>query len=46
MQNECAKWIELFEPYDFFEDYQDFVEINIVAKESNDFHAWKGFITS
>jgi len=34
-----ATWSQFFLPYNFFNEFDDFIEINIVAKEDDIFNA-------
>ena len=40
------EWVDLFTHYQFFDEFDDFVEINIVGKDVEKFTKWKGFIKS
>lgn len=41
-----ALWSALFEPYLFFEAYKNYLEVDIVAADADDFLAWKGWVES
>ena len=40
------QWVDLFTHYQFLDEFNDFVEINIVGKDVEKFTKWKGFIKS
>lgn len=37
-------WIKWFQPYNFFEDFEEYLQITIVGKEEASYLKWKGFI--
>ncbi|GJY15201.1 nuclear poly(A) polymerase 4-like protein isoform X1 [Tanacetum coccineum] len=41
-----AQWLELFEPYMFFECYKNYLQVDIVAADQDDLRAWKGWVES
>lgn len=41
-----TKWGFLFEPYLFFESYKNYLQVDIVAVDSDDLRAWKGWVES
>ncbi|KAH0464513.1 hypothetical protein IEQ34_007299 [Dendrobium chrysotoxum] len=41
-----ANWSALFEPYQFFESYKNFLKVDIVAKDADDLRIWKGWVES
>lgn len=41
-----AQWSALFEPYLFFEAYKNYLQVDIVAADSDDLLAWKGWVES
>ncbi|KAL6972749.1 Nuclear poly(A) polymerase 4 [Sarracenia purpurea var. burkii] len=41
-----AHWSALFEPYLFFESYKNYLQVDIVAADSDDLRAWKGWVES
>ena len=41
-----ANWSKLFVPYNFYNEFEDFIEINIVAKEDDIFNSWYLFVQS
>ncbi|KAK9075168.1 hypothetical protein SSX86_003488 [Deinandra increscens subsp. villosa] len=41
-----GSWLELFEPYRFFEAYKNYLQIDIVAKSDEDMLNWKGWVES
>ena len=46
VMNKPVDWSKLFEKIDFFNDYNNFIEVNIVANDENEFYRWKGLIES
>ncbi|KAK9071859.1 hypothetical protein SSX86_008289 [Deinandra increscens subsp. villosa] len=41
-----GSWLELFEPYRFFEAYKNYLQIDIVAENDEDMLNWKGWVES
>lgn len=41
-----AQWSTLFEPYLFFESYKNYLQVDIVAEDTDDLLAWKGWVES
>ncbi|KAF5748279.1 Poly(A) polymerase 1 isoform 2 [Tripterygium wilfordii] len=41
-----ARWSALFEPYQFFEAYKNYLQVDIVAADSDDLLAWRGWVES
>lgn len=41
-----TQWGFLFEPYLFFESYKNFLQVDVVAVDSDDLRAWKGWVES
>ncbi|KAI4355576.1 hypothetical protein L6164_004335 [Bauhinia variegata] len=41
-----ARWDALFEPYQFFESYKNYLQVDIVAADDDDLRAWKGWVES
>ncbi|XP_031385989.1 nuclear poly(A) polymerase 4-like [Punica granatum] len=41
-----AQWSALFEPYMFFESYKNYLQVDIVAADSDDLRSWKGWVES
>ncbi|KAH0464419.1 hypothetical protein IEQ34_007205 [Dendrobium chrysotoxum] len=41
-----ANWSALFEPYQFFESYKNFLKVDIVAMDADDLRIWKGWVES
>lgn len=41
-----ARWSALFEPYHFFGSYKNYLQVDIVAANLDDFRAWKGWVES
>ncbi|KAJ6406422.1 hypothetical protein OIU84_010028 [Salix udensis] len=41
-----AQWSALFDPYLFFEAYKNYLQVDIVAADSVDLLAWKGWVES
>lgn len=39
-------WLELFEPFRFFEAYKNYLQIDIVAECDEDLMNWKGWVES
>ncbi|XAR52468.1 Polynucleotide adenylyltransferase [Bertholletia excelsa] len=46
MEKDKAGWLQLFEPFPFFEAYKNFLQIDIRAENDGDFMKWKGWIES
>lgn len=41
-----AQWNSLFEPYIFFEAYKNYLQVDIIAADSDDLLVWKGWVES
>lgn len=41
-----AQWSALFEPYLFFESYKNYLQVDIVAADTDDLRSWKGWVES
>ncbi|XP_047174345.1 nuclear poly(A) polymerase 4 isoform X2 [Vigna umbellata] len=41
-----AQWSALFQPYIFFEAYKNYLQVDIVASDTDDLLAWKGWVES
>ncbi|KAL8234209.1 hypothetical protein R6Q59_020309 [Mikania micrantha] len=41
-----GSWLELFEPYHFFEAYMNYLQIDVVAESDEDMMNWKGWVES
>ncbi|XP_071685793.1 nuclear poly(A) polymerase 1-like isoform X1 [Rutidosis leptorrhynchoides] len=41
-----GSWVELFEPYRFFEAYKNYLQIDIGAENDDDMLNWKGWVKS
>lgn len=41
-----AQWSALFEPYQFFEAYKNYLQVDIIAADADDMLAWKGWVES
>ncbi|KAL0920995.1 hypothetical protein M5K25_008018 [Dendrobium thyrsiflorum] len=41
-----ANWSALFEPYQFFESYKNFLKVDIIAMDADDLRIWKGWVES
>ncbi|OIW14577.1 hypothetical protein TanjilG_32919 [Lupinus angustifolius] len=41
-----AQWSALFQPYNFFEAYKNYLQVDIIAVDANDLLPWKGWIES
>ncbi|XP_076910328.1 nuclear poly(A) polymerase 4-like isoform X1 [Bidens hawaiensis] len=41
-----AKWSALFQPYMFFEGYRNYLQVDIVAANTDDLRSWKGWVES
>ncbi|PQQ15563.1 nuclear poly(A) polymerase 1 isoform X1 [Prunus yedoensis var. nudiflora] len=46
MEANKADWDTLFESYDFFEAYKNYLQIDISAENADDFRKWKGWVQS
>ncbi|GMP59047.1 hypothetical protein CsSME_00022487 [Camellia sinensis var. sinensis] len=46
MENNKAGWMTLFEPFQFFEAYKNYLQIDIAAENDDDLRKWKGWIES
>ncbi|CAI0441415.1 unnamed protein product [Linum tenue] len=41
-----AHWSALFEPYLFFDSYKNYLQVDIIAADTDDLLAWKGWVES
>lgn len=41
-----AQWSALFEPYNFFESYKNYLQVDMVAADGDDLRAWRGWVES
>ncbi|KAK9066219.1 hypothetical protein SSX86_013540 [Deinandra increscens subsp. villosa] len=41
-----AQWPALFEPFMFFESYRNYLQVDIVAANTDDLRSWKGWVES
>ncbi|RDX87755.1 Nuclear poly(A) polymerase 4 [Mucuna pruriens] len=41
-----AQWSALFQPYAFFEAYKNYLQVDIIASDTDDLLAWKGWVES
>jgi poly(A) polymerase Pap1 len=41
-----ASWSTLFEPYQFFEAYKNYLQVEVVAADAEDHRLWKGWVES
>lgn len=41
-----SKWSALFQPYMFFEGYRNYLQVDIVAANTDDLRSWKGWVES
>ncbi|XP_020264940.1 nuclear poly(A) polymerase 4-like [Asparagus officinalis] len=41
-----TNWSALFEPYHFFESYKNYLQVDIIAADSDDLRVWKGWVES
>ncbi|PWA44423.1 poly(A) polymerase [Artemisia annua] len=41
-----AQWSALFEPFMFFESYRNYLQVDIVAANTDDLRSWKGWVES
>ncbi|KAH9603290.1 hypothetical protein KSS87_001826 [Heliosperma pusillum] len=41
-----AQWSRLFESYVFFESYKNYLQVDIIAEDTDDLLAWKGWVES
>ncbi|CAL8159295.1 unnamed protein product [Prunus armeniaca] len=46
MEANKADWDTLFESYEFFEAYKNYLQIDISAENADDFRKWKGWVES
>ncbi|KAI8001490.1 Nuclear poly(A) polymerase 1 [Camellia lanceoleosa] len=46
MENNKAGWMTFFEPFQFFEAYKNYLQIDIAAENDDDLRKWKGWIES
>ncbi|PSR84958.1 Nuclear poly(A) polymerase [Actinidia chinensis var. chinensis] len=46
METNSAGWLMLFEPFQFFEAYKNYLQIDIAAENDDDLRKWKGWIGS
>ncbi|XP_071733957.1 nuclear poly(A) polymerase 4-like isoform X2 [Rutidosis leptorrhynchoides] len=41
-----AQWSALFEPYMFFDSYKNYLQVDIVAANTDDLRSWRGWVES
>ncbi|XP_015694152.1 nuclear poly(A) polymerase 4 isoform X3 [Oryza brachyantha] len=41
-----ANWSALFEPFQFFEAYKNYLQVDIIAEDGEDLRLWKGWVES
>ncbi|KAF8027605.1 hypothetical protein BT93_E0498 [Corymbia citriodora subsp. variegata] len=41
-----AQWSALFEPYMFFESYKNYLQVDVIAADTDDLRSWKGWVES
>ncbi|KAL5200505.1 hypothetical protein ABZP36_021708 [Zizania latifolia] len=41
-----ANWSALFEPFQFFEAYKNYLQVDIIAEDDEDLRLWKGWVES
>ncbi|KAH1124890.1 hypothetical protein GLYMA_06G088500v4 [Glycine max] len=41
-----AQWSALFQPYIFFEAYKNYLQVDIIASDTDDLLAWRGWVES
>ncbi|VAI89850.1 unnamed protein product [Triticum turgidum subsp. durum] len=41
-----ASWSALFEPFNFFEAYKNYLQVDIIAEDDEDLRLWKGWVES
>ncbi|RLN12821.1 nuclear poly(A) polymerase 4-like isoform X1 [Panicum miliaceum] len=41
-----ASWSALFEPFQFFEAYKNYLQVDIIAEDDEDLRLWKGWVES
>ncbi|XP_047083075.1 nuclear poly(A) polymerase 4-like isoform X1 [Lolium rigidum] len=41
-----ANWSALFEPFNFFEAYKNYLQVDIIAEDDADLRLWKGWVES
>ncbi|GAA0165241.1 mRNA polyadenylation factor [Lithospermum erythrorhizon] len=41
-----TQWGALFEPYHFFESYKNYLQVDLVASDTDDLRAWRGWVES
>ena len=41
-----ADWSALFEPFNFFEAYKNYLQVDIIAEDDQDLRLWKGWVES
>lgn len=46
LETNKASWIDLFEPYRFFEAYKNYLQIDITSSNDEDLRNWKGWVES
>lgn len=46
MEANKANWDTLFEAYQFFEAYKNYLQIDITAANTDDLRNWKGWVES
>ena len=39
-------WSDLFKPFNFFEEYRNFLEISVMGQKVDDFIPWRGSVES
>lgn len=40
------QWNALFEPYLFFENYKNYLQVDIIASDGDDLRSWRGWVES
>lgn len=46
MEANKADWDTLFEPFQFFEAYKNYLQIDVNAENADDLRKWKGWVES
>ena len=41
-----SQWNTLFEPYQFFDAYKNYLQVDILAVDEDDLRNWKGWVES
>jgi poly(A) polymerase len=41
-----TSWPALFEPFQFFEAYKNYLQVDIIAEDDEDLRLWKGWVES